>query len=139
MEWVVCLFLLFASAEDLCHRKVKNLFVLALFAAILAENFALIACGRFFVLTDRFLTSFLVFASFLSASIRSGGVGGADTKVAALVALHAGLTRTLVCLPISIILMLLFALLAKLRNRPQHSAPYIPFLSIAYFAAMYIV
>jgi Flp pilus assembly protein protease CpaA len=139
MEWFLSIFLLTASAEDILERRVRNPLMLILLAVVLAETAYMLIVMRYIALIDRAAASALVFCSFLTVGLRNGGVGGADIKAASLLALHAGLIRTVLFIPLSFLLMALCSAVGKLSGHTLKSAPYIPFLSAAYILMLQLI
>jgi len=139
MDWFIYLILLIASAEDIYERKVKNALLLLLAAAMLAELLLLRFQGPYSSLLDRVAASLLTFVCFALHGLRSGGIGGADIKTASLLSFRSGLARSFLIVPLSFALMLMYFLIRKISSRPVNSAPYVPFISTAYFVVMQIL
>lgn len=136
MDWLIYLMLLAASAEDIFERRVKNALMLLLSAAVLTDLLSILSQGHYFILFDRLAASLLTLACFISHGVRSGGIGGADVKAASLLSLRSGFAKSVLIIPLSFCLLLTYSLLRKMLKCPAKSAPYIPFLSTAYFAVM---
>lgn len=138
-ELLVCFILLFASIQDIKTRKVENRLMLLLLLTVIADaTVSILGNQRFHAgsLLQHLLSAALVFFSFLWIGLRSHGVGGADIKAASLLALRAGLPRTLLFIPLSFLVLTLYFLIGKLRRQSDLSAPFLPFLSVSYFVSL---